>query len=278
MISIISETKRASKIQGYINKFGTDFTQVLYDSYLDAQDYHSILGADPETLEIYLESHPEISWIHYISTGRFREASKTLWEIAEDSTILAHQKAATSIGMLCYIESQEQGDLDPFTDSLNFILLQTTIQQDMKDNGGIELFMMENFKCDPAHHDTVKRALERIAVGSACDAKQVIDILTLHGSSQYLAEAFELITEFQLDRQTEYLHTFWRRVYSMTNWNANQLYESNLLELMNMVDPAMFISPANVEGSGWEQDVYEKLRVRENMDDLYTQALVSLTE
>lgn len=234
----IEEEEKRRLFSKYITRFGYEFAEVLYDSYLSTSKYDKLMNADKETLEIYLTSHPEISWIYDISTKQYGKASNTLLEISKNSSSFQYQKLLSSLSLLCAIENNPNCEIDHYSESLEFTIVQETLQTDIKEIG-LNNILTTHFK-NVTDKKRVKDVLIKLIDGKSCKIEEVAYILTFFGTFQYLQTAYELVTR---SGRIEDVHIFWKRVYSFTDWNS--FIESDAWLL--------FKSIANEESSGgWE--------------------------
>jgi Non-repetitive/WGA-negative nucleoporin C-terminal len=272
LLSKLPESARKARITNYIAKFGNNFAHVLYDSYVAAEDYTSLMCADQLTLEEYLKGHPEVAWIHYIEADKFVEASNTLWDIASDSNSLDSQRLASSLSLLCFLAENSAGDVQAHADSIDFIEVQSSIQQDLQAEG-IEQTMNTYYKCGAALREYVRSILLRVIEGKACKIEQIVDISTLHGKYEYLETGLGILNTFEMT--PENLHLFWMRVYTSTDWS--RLSESHLIRLIRAMRDddtlKLLIMPDDIQLNVEEFNQFDQMRSEVEMDQRLTQAI-----
>lgn len=88
---------RNSKLEGYISRFKTEFSYVLYQTLLDNGELKELLEQDSVNstyLQEFLRSNQllHLSWIQDFSHGRFSDSFQTLWQLAEKSRGVKEQK------------------------------------------------------------------------------------------------------------------------------------------------------------------------------------------
>jgi hypothetical protein len=264
---------RQKKIGGYISKFGINFATILYDSYIQKNNYETLMTSDPHTLEIFLNSRPELAWIYNINIKNYAKASDMLCSIATESNTVEHQILLQSISYLCAVESKVPDSSIVFENSLRFLQLQLQLQTEFK-TIGIDNALQNHFKnCDEKHD--IKATLQRLIAGQPCRFEEIVDILSLFGTFQYLETAYDIFQKYE--HLPEDYNLFWQRLYEFTNWKS--FPESDAWKLINLIisssnDDSM-IYPGNVVGSGIGYDAFKKKRVEIGMDKIVVEMIHS---
>ncbi|KAJ8331925.1 hypothetical protein O5D80_000220 [Batrachochytrium dendrobatidis] len=111
---------QSHRIKTYLDLFGFEFSDVLFETYLKKCMYHELL-VQPIQYHEHLDrffsfsNTPSLSWIHDIVVGRYPDASKALWDVAGSVKSREKQMLALSLSKLAAVEAAES--LESFQES-----------------------------------------------------------------------------------------------------------------------------------------------------------------
>ncbi|KAJ3315968.1 hypothetical protein HDV04_000176 [Boothiomyces sp. JEL0838] len=183
----LGEQNIESRARNYINRFGNEFAQILYQAYFDSDQLTRLMEEDkehPQYLQEYLlkNSLGYLSWIQYMNHGQYEDASKMLWNVANEETDLSKQAICVAVSKLAYLNSKAadlEEKLEIFETAEDFIVQQKSIYDDFLSrlaSEGIDpennmeenfSFILENFysgavEGSKALVPVIKRALQKL--------------------------------------------------------------------------------------------------------------------
>nr|KAJ3419288.1 hypothetical protein HK105_007157 [Polyrhizophydium stewartii] len=225
----LGDENRRSRIISYLDRFGSDFSDVLFDAYLKKGMLRE-LAEQPSKYHHLLErfyaqnSVPSLSWIHDVSVGRFEKASSSLWDVARDTRQRDSQMA--SIAQL----------FESFADQpANRNVMQ--VPEPVDSEKQLKAILAKQYtrfsKTHPMLMTLVAKAIRNLLRGVKLDLRDTIELLTsLDFTPQVAAsELFFLALDIvgdQLFNESEaelselelfYVNLIWRRAWIQGGWN-----------------------------------------------------------
>jgi nuclear pore complex protein Nup133 len=139
----LDQNPHDSKMEEYIGRFGEEFTDELYQWYIEHGELRTLFSQSerhPDYLDEFLrkKNRPLVSWIQDLEKERFRSAAETLLAESENVGDLAAKELILSIGKLTHL-AQMQEDiavdesmLDAFHDGLDFVSVHEALTEELK--------------------------------------------------------------------------------------------------------------------------------------------------
>ncbi|KAJ3325119.1 hypothetical protein HDV06_004875 [Boothiomyces sp. JEL0866] len=257
----LSEQNVESRARSYINRFGNEFAQILYQAYFDGDQLTRLMQEDkehPQFLQEYLQKNNlgYLSWIQYLNHGQYEDASKMLWNVANEESDLSKQAICVALSKLSYLNTKSEDSdekVEIFETAEDFIVQQKSIYDDFLArivNEGIDPeesaeqnfnFIIENYysvasEGSQALLPIIKRGLQKLLALQKLQIGEITTILAYQnsaGNDNFFA-AWELI-QATLDSQInsvsnevlEYqLVGIWRKCWLSDDWN--ELCEKSL--------------------------------------------------
>ncbi|KAJ3262300.1 hypothetical protein HK103_002714 [Boothiomyces macroporosus] len=272
----LGEQNIESRARNYINRFGNEFAQILYQAYFDSDQLTRLVEEDkehPQYLQEYLLKNNlgYLSWIQYMNHGQYEDASKMLWNVANEETDLSKQAICVAVSKLAYLNSKAadlEEKLEIFETAEDFIVQQKSIYDDFLSrlvSEGIDpennmeenfSFILENFysgavEGSKALVPVIKRALQKLLNLQKLQFGEITTILAYQnsvGNDNFFA-AWELI-QATLDSQInsvsnqvlEYqLVGIWRKCWLSDDWNelcerSQTVSDEELIEVLKQTN------------------------------------------
>ncbi|KAJ1657424.1 hypothetical protein IWQ61_003167, partial [Dispira simplex] len=107
-----------TRIEYYMDKFGTQFAFALYDYYVTKQRYYDFLKhgqAHPEMLNQYLTQSKELqglAWLHDVYQERYTPASQKLLDISQYESYAQTRQTMVCLGKLAFLASIQPEQLE----------------------------------------------------------------------------------------------------------------------------------------------------------------------
>ncbi|KAJ1966987.1 hypothetical protein IWQ62_002126 [Dispira parvispora] len=107
-----------TRIEYYMDKFGTQFGFALYDYYVSKQRYYDFLKhgqAHPEMLNQYLTQHKELqglAWLHDVYQKQYAPASQKLLDTSQYESHAQTRQTMLSLGKLAFLASIQPEQLE----------------------------------------------------------------------------------------------------------------------------------------------------------------------
>ncbi|GBE81938.1 hypothetical protein SCP_0403120 [Sparassis crispa] len=244
------DNPNVARIQSYIGKFKEDFTNELYQWYIEHGELRTMFAQDhDEYLDTFFEEHkyPGISWIHDIGKGRYDAASESLLSEAGHSSDLMSKHLMLSIGKLSHL-AQSQADatpvdqslLDAFHVGLDFVDVHETLVDDLKsalatvrNRQSLEMQVetITNVKASQLDErrslqNVFKQFVRQLLQGKALSPEDIADLLSLKDnlySVEDYATALQLLSRAKGMPEARRFAAFksvWRRIYIHDDWDA----------------------------------------------------------
>ncbi|KAI9509614.1 Non-repetitive/WGA-negative nucleoporin C-terminal-domain-containing protein [Russula earlei] len=247
----LDENPHATKIAEYIERFRDEFTDELYQWFIEHGELRTFFGQNDAYAD-YLDrfflkrNHPFVSWIQDLAKERFHSAAETLLAESENAGDLAAKELMLSIGKLAHLaEMQEnaamdESTLDAFHDGLDFVSVHEAVTEELKSSqlsvrGKQSLDrQVENILQQKASAITdnkvfpliFKQLVRFLLQGKALSVEDMADALSLKDNDTTIddyATALHLLARAdklpQARREAAY-RTVWRRIYIHDDWET----------------------------------------------------------
>jgi nuclear pore complex protein Nup133 len=157
----LDQNPHASQMEGYIERFGEEFTDELYQWYIEHGELRTLFSQSkrhPDDLDKFLrkKNRPLVSWIQDLEKERFHSAAETLLAESENAGDLAAKEVidqlhylrralsdpqpqlVLSIGKLTHLAqmqediADDESMLDAFHDGLDFVSVHEALTEELK--------------------------------------------------------------------------------------------------------------------------------------------------
>ncbi|KAI0054126.1 hypothetical protein FA95DRAFT_1530133 [Auriscalpium vulgare] len=245
------QNPNAAKIDDYIARFRDEFTEELYQWYIEHGELRTMFAqedAHSDYLDRFFAKHsvPAVSWIHDLNKYKYNSAAESLLTEAGKSDDLAAKQLMLSIGKLAHLAqlqddeyTQDESLLDAFHDGLDFISVHETLLDDLKsaltnvrgkqtvDKQVDTIYRTKASRlADPRALSFVfKRLVRALLQGKALSVEDMADVLSLKDNAESpddFATALHLLAQVENlpeARRLAAFRTAWRRIYISDDWD-----------------------------------------------------------
>jgi len=247
----LDQNPHATKIAEYIERFRDEFTDELYQWYIEHGELRTFFSqSDSYTdfLDRFFLKHnrPFVSWIQDLENERFQSAAETLLAESENAGDLAAKELMFSIGKLAHLaEIQEntavdESTLDAFHDGLDFVSVHEALTEELKSallsvrgkqslDRQVETILQQNASAimDKKVFSIIFKQLVRsLLQGKALSVEDMADALSLKDNDTTISDyatALHLLAradKFPQARREAAFRSVWRRIYIHDNWDT----------------------------------------------------------
>jgi len=247
----LDQNPHASKMEGYIERFGEEFTNELYQWYIEHGELRTLFSQSerhPDQLDNFLRKNnrPLVSWIQDLEKERFHSAAETLLAESENAGDLAAKELVLSIGKLAHL-AQMQEDiaadesmLDAFHDGLDFVSVHEALTEELKSalasvrdrqslDRQVETILRQKASAiaDKKILPLVFKQLVRsLLQGKALSVEDVADALSMKDNDTTISDyatALHLLAradKLPEARRQAAFRSVWLRIYLHDNWDV----------------------------------------------------------
>ncbi|PPR00501.1 hypothetical protein CVT24_005524 [Panaeolus cyanescens] len=250
-----SSNPNAQRIESYIQRFKDDFTNELFQWYIQHGEVRTMFDPELEAqrgvyLDAFFKAHPNwaISWLNDLGKGRYEDAAMGLFKDASGTGNLEAKHLMLSFGKLSYLAQVQESDvsieestLNAFHDELDFISVHEALINEFKSALtsrarqplDVQLDTIIKSKAKrlperPAFTHIFKDLLRQLLQGKAVSIEDAVDLLTLKDNDstpEDYTTALLLITRATNvpdARRISATRTVWRRIYLHDDWESIQ--------------------------------------------------------
>ncbi|KAJ4487908.1 hypothetical protein J3R30DRAFT_3654300 [Lentinula aciculospora] len=243
------ENPNFARIQGYIERFEEQFTNALYQWYIQHGEVRTMF-AQSEGYSTYLDRFfeqnptPSISWLHDLGKKRYYEAADALLNEAQQTVNLEVKHLELSIGKLAnlaHLRKTEGIRDDAFHDALDVVSVHealldafNAVVANMRGRRSldtqVDTIIKEKASLLPEKRELTyifKKLVKDLLQGKSLSIEDTVDVLTLKDNFESVgdyATALHLLARCNLPeaRKLAAFRTVWRRIYLHDDWNAIQ--------------------------------------------------------
>ncbi|KAH9043103.1 hypothetical protein EDB85DRAFT_1855669 [Lactarius pseudohatsudake] len=247
----LDQNPHASKMGEYIQRFGEEFTDELYQWYIEHGELRTLFSQG-ERHEDYLDKYltknnrPFVSWIQDLEKERFHSAAETLLAESENAGDLAAKELILSIGKLTHLAQMQEDTavdesmLDAFHDGLDFVSVHEALTEELKSalasvrdrqslDRQIETILQQKASAiaDKKVLPLVFKQLVRsLLQGKALSVEDVADALSMKDNDTTISDyatALHLLAradKLPEARRQAAFRSVWLRIYIHDNWDV----------------------------------------------------------
>ncbi|TFY77168.1 hypothetical protein EWM64_g6840, partial [Hericium alpestre] len=245
------QNPNALSIQAYIERFRDEFTEELYQWYIEHGELRTMFATEDQYsdyMDRFFAKHPysSISWIHDLHQTRYEAAAESLLSESQNAGELATKQLMLSIGKLSHLAHLQENEgaedeslLDAFHDGLDFVSVHETLVDQLKSalasirvKQSLDAQVDTIFKAkasrlaDRPSLTLIFKALVRLLLqGKALSVEEVADVLSLKDDTKTVedyATALHLLARADYLPEARRLAEFrsiWRRIYIHDDWD-----------------------------------------------------------
>ncbi|KAF8964670.1 hypothetical protein BDZ97DRAFT_1660027 [Flammula alnicola] len=248
------ENPHADRIQSYIQRFKEDFTNELFQWYIQHGEVRTMFDQEAQRgayLDVFFRQRPNIaiSWMHDLGKARYGAAASALLEDAESATNLEAKHLMLSLGKLSYLSQMQESNtmtdestLDAFHDGLDFVSVHEGLLQEFRSvlvsvrtrqsiDGQVDAIVKakgSKIAGKTAFLHIFKDMLRQLLQGKALPIEDIMELLTLKDNSESVEDyatslhLLNSVTNLPEARKVSAIRTVWRRVYLHDDWETIQ--------------------------------------------------------
>ncbi|KAI0302174.1 Non-repetitive/WGA-negative nucleoporin C-terminal-domain-containing protein [Russula brevipes] len=247
----LDQNPHASKIAEYIERFRDEFTDELYQWYIEHGELRTLFsqsGTYTDHLDRFFLKHnrQSVSWIEDLEKDRFHSAAETLLAESDNAGDLAAKELMLSVGKLAHLAQMQEDTtvdesmLDAFHDGLDFVSVHEALTAELKSalvsvrskqslDRQVETILRQKASTimDKKVFPLIFKQLVRsLLQGKALSVEDIVDVLSLKDNdttmSDYATALHILARADKLPkaRREAAFRTVWRRIYTHDNWDT----------------------------------------------------------
>ncbi|KAN0123739.1 Non-repetitive/WGA-negative nucleoporin C-terminal domain containing protein [Russula decolorans] len=247
----LEQNPHTTKIAEYIERFRDEFTDELYQWYIEHGELRTLFSqgeATADYLDRFFAKHnrPFVSWVQDLEKDRFHSAAETLLGESENAGDLAAKELMLSIGKLTHLaqmqedSSVDESMLDAFHDGLDFVSVHEALTEELKSaiasvpgkqslDRQVETILQRNASAltDKKVYPLIFKQLVRsLFQGKALSVEDIADVLSLKDNDTTIddyATALHLLAradKLPEVRREAAFRSVWRRIYTHDDWDT----------------------------------------------------------
>ncbi|KAF8478553.1 Non-repetitive/WGA-negative nucleoporin C-terminal-domain-containing protein [Russula ochroleuca] len=247
----LDQNPHATRIATYIERFRDEFTDELYQWYIEHGELRTLFGqgeANADYLDNFFLKHnrPFVSWIQDLEKERFHSAAETLLGESDNAGDLAAKELMLSIGKLTHLTQMQEDAtvdesmLDAFHDGLDFVSVHEALTEELKLavasvpgkqslDRQVEIILQQKASAitDKKVFPLVFKQLVRsLFQGKALSVEDIADALSLKDNDTTISDyatALHLLArgnKIPEARREAAFRSVWRRIYTHDDWDT----------------------------------------------------------
>lgn len=247
----LEQNPHTTKIAEYIERFRDEFTDELYQWYIEHGELRTLFSqgeATADYLDRFFAKHnrPFVSWVQDLEKERFHSAAETLLGESENAGDLAAKELMLSIGKLTHLAQMQEDAtvdesmLDAFHDGLDFVSVHEALTEELKSavasvsgkqslDRQVETILQKKASTitDKKVYPLIFKQLVRsLFQGKALSVEDIADVLSLKDNDTTIgdyATALHLLAradKLPEARREAAFRSVWRRIYTHDDWDT----------------------------------------------------------
>lgn len=247
----LDQNPHASKMGEYIERFREEFTDELYQWYIEHGELRTLFGQSERHAdyldEFFLKNdRPFVSWIQDLEKERFHSAAETLLAESENAGDLAAKELMLSIGKLTHLAQMQEDTavdesmLDVFHDGLDFVSVHEALTEELKSalssvrdkqslDRQVETILQQKASAIAGKKTlslVFKQLVRSLLQGRALSVEDVADALSMKDNDTTISDyatALHLLAradKLPEARRQAAFRSVWRRIYIHDNWDV----------------------------------------------------------
>jgi len=247
----LEQNPHTTKIAEYIERFRDEFTDELYQWYIEHGELRTLFSqgeATADYLDKFFAKHnrPFVSWVQDLEKERFHSAAETLLGESENAGDLAAKELMLSIGKLTHLAQMQEDAtvdesmLDAFHDGLDFVSVHEALTDELKSavasvpgkqslDRQVETILQKKASAitdNKVYPLIFKQLVRSLFQGKALSVEDIADVLSLKDNDTTISDyatALHLLAradKLPEARREAAFRSVWRRIYTHDDWDT----------------------------------------------------------